>query len=84
MIQSVPSRKGYRKRMLKAWKEREMFTVTEQRLVDQANQIRKKNWISDLEMEEIQREVEEGEHLDGGETLEAADQEQTNEEPSRG
>ena len=70
--------------MLKAWQERQMFNVTEQRLVDQGNQIRKKKWLSDLEMEEIQREVEEGECLEAGETLEAVDQEQANEESSRG
>ena len=40
--QSTPSRNGYRKRMLQIWVEKRMFQVTEQRLVDQANQIRKK------------------------------------------
>ena len=67
-FESVPSRKGYRKRMLAAWQPREMFFVTEQWLVDQANQIRKKKWLSDLEMEEIQRGVEEGEDLEADES----------------
>ena len=62
--QSVPSRNGYRKRMLQVWVERGLFQVTEQRLVDQANQIRKKRWLSDLELEEIRRSVEEGEYMD--------------------
>ena len=64
--QSVPSRNGYRKRMLQIWVERGLFQVTEQRLVDQANQIRKKRWLSDLdlELEEIRRSVEEGEYMD--------------------
>ena len=51
--QSTPSRNGYRKRMLQIWVEKEMFHVTEQRLVDQENQIRKKQWLSELELEEI-------------------------------
>ena len=85
---SVPSRKDYRKRMLAAWQQKEIFFVIEQRLVDQANQIRKRKWLSELGMEEIQREVEEGEYLEadestdvlGGETQ--VDQEQANVEPN--
>ncbi|XP_063594921.1 uncharacterized protein LOC134771895 [Penaeus indicus] len=83
-FESVPSRKGYRKRMLAAWQEREMFIVTEQRLVDQANQIRKKKWLSDLEMEEIQKEVEEGQYREADESTDVlgsetqVDQEQAN------
>ena len=50
--------------MLQIWVERGLFQVTEQRLVDQANQIRKKRWLSDLELEEIRRSVEEGEYMD--------------------
>ena len=37
--------------------------VTEQRLVDQANQIRKRKWLNDLELEEIKRMLDEGEPL---------------------
>ena len=40
-----------------------MFQIIEQRLVDQANQIRKKQWLSDLELEEI-RQLIEGEYMD--------------------
>ena len=53
--ESVPSKNGYRKRMLQLWLQMDKFPVTEQRLVDQANQIRKRKWLSDLEMEEIKR-----------------------------
>ena len=35
-----------------------MFNVTEQRLVDQENNILKRKWLSDLELEEIQRNIE--------------------------
>ncbi len=48
--------------MLQVW-ERELFQIIEQRLVDQANQIRKKQWLSDLELEEI-RQLIEGEYMD--------------------
>ena len=33
-----------------------------QRLVDQANQIRKKQWLNELELKEIRRSIEEGEY----------------------
>ena len=35
-----------------------MFPVTEQRLMDQKNNIVKKKWLSDLELEEIRRNIE--------------------------
>ena len=35
-----------------------MFNVTEQKLVDQNNNILKRKWLSDLELEEIQRNIE--------------------------
>ena len=55
---SDPKTTGYRKRMHMLWKDREMVNVTEQRLIDQKNQIIKKQWLSSLELEEIQRNVE--------------------------
>ena len=58
--QSTPSRNGYRKRMLQIWVEKGMFQVTEQRLVVQANQIRTKQWLSELVLEEIRLLIEEG------------------------
>ena len=54
---SEPGKKGYRKRMHIIWNQQEMFSVTEQRLVDQANQIRKRKWLSNLELEEINRNI---------------------------
>ena len=35
-----------------------MFNVTEQRLINQKNNILKRKWLSDLEQEEIQRNIE--------------------------
>ena len=56
--QSEPRRNGYRKRMHRCWREKEMFPVTEQRLMDQKNNIMKTKWLSDLELEEIRRNIE--------------------------
>ena len=47
-------RNGYRMRMHAIWNEMGMFNVTEQRLVDQKNNILKRKWLLDLELEEIQ------------------------------
>ena len=40
------------------WNEMGMFNVTEQKLYDQKNNILKRKWLSDLELEEIQRNIE--------------------------
>ena len=37
------------------WRDKGMFNITEQRLMDQQNQIGKKQWFTKLELEEIQR-----------------------------
>ena len=59
---SKPGKRIYRKKMHRLWMERSMFQVTEQRLVDQANQIQKKKWLSDIELEEIKRNIEDIPH----------------------
>ena len=41
------------------WKERGLPTITEQRLCDQARVIRKNEWFTTVEMEEIRRRIEE-------------------------
>ena len=41
-----PKMKGYRKRVYMLWNDRRMFNVTEQRIIDQKNQIMKKKWLS--------------------------------------
>ena len=40
------------------WNEMGKFNVTKQRLVDQKNDILKRKWLSDFELEEIQRNIE--------------------------
>ena len=55
--ESVSSKNGYRKIILQLWLQKDRFHVTQQRLVDQADQIRKKKWLNDLELEEIRRAI---------------------------
>ena len=50
--------RGYRQRMMQEWTEHGVFEITEQRLCDQARAIRKNGWLSDLELENIQRMIE--------------------------
>ena len=44
---SEPKVRGYRKRMLSLWLNKVMFWVSEQRLVDQTNTIRKNIWMTE-------------------------------------
>ena len=52
---SEPKIRGYRKRMLSLWIQKGMFLVSEQRLVDQVNTIRRNRWMIELETEELER-----------------------------
>ena len=54
---SEPKIRGYRKRMLSLWLQKCMFWVSEQRLVNQANTIRRNSWVTELEKEELERKV---------------------------
>ena len=54
---SQPKIRGYRKRMLSLWLQKGMFWVSEQRLVDQTNTIRRNSWMTELETEELERKV---------------------------
>ena len=49
--------RGYRKRMLTLCLQKGMFWVSEQRLVDQANAIHMSRWMTELEIEELERKV---------------------------
>mgnify|MGYP007065339753 CR=1 FL=1 len=50
-----PAQRGYRQRMLQIWKASGGRHISEQRLVDQAYKIKKKQWFSSVELEEIER-----------------------------
>ena len=54
---SEPKVRGYRKRMLSLLLNKVMFWVSEQRLVEQENTIRRNNWMTDLEIEELERNL---------------------------
>ena len=54
---SEPKVRGYRKRMLSLWLQEGMFWVSEQRLVDQTNTVRRNSWITELEIDELERKV---------------------------
>ena len=45
--------------MLSLWLNKDMFWVSEQRLVDQANTIRRNSWMTELEIEELERNLAE-------------------------
>ena len=56
---SKPKVTGYRKCMISLWLNKGMFWVSEQGLVEQANNIRRKSWMTELEIEELERNLAE-------------------------
>ena len=52
---SEPKIRGYRKRVLSLWLQKGMFWVSEQRLVDQANIIHRNSWMTELDIQELER-----------------------------
>ena len=63
-----PKARGYRKRMLNLWLNKcIMFWVLEQRLVDQANTTRRNNWMTDLEIEDLERNLPKNDSCKGEE-----------------
>ena len=57
-IRSDLTKIKYRQRMKKIWDEIGVFLVTEQKLADQARQIRTNKWLTDMEIKEIKRKLE--------------------------
>ena len=43
--------------MLRLWLQNGMFWVSEQRPIDQANTIHRNSWMTELEIEELERKV---------------------------
>ena len=56
-ILSEPERRGYMDRMRELWLQKGLSEVTKQRLSDQVRQIKKKGWLTDVEIEEIKRKA---------------------------
>ena len=54
---SKPKIRGYGKGMLSLRQQKGMFWVSEERLVDQANTICRNSWMTELEIEELERKV---------------------------
>ena len=54
---SEPKIRGCRKRNLSLWLQKSMFWVSQQILVDQANTICRNSWMTELEIEELERRV---------------------------
>ena len=54
---SDPKIRGHRKHMLNLWLQKGMFGVSEQRLADQANTICRNSWMTELDIEELERKV---------------------------
>ena len=54
---SEPKIRGCRKCMLSLWFQKGMFWVSEQRLVDQANTIRRNSWMTELEIKELEKKI---------------------------
>ena len=54
---SEPQIRGYRKYMLSFWLQKGIFWLSEQRLVDQTNTIRRNSWMTELAIEELERKV---------------------------
>ena len=54
---SEPKIRECRKRILNLLLQKGMFWVSEQRLVDQANTICRNSWMTELEIEELERKV---------------------------
>ena len=54
---SEPKIRGYRKHMLSLWLQKDVFWVSEQKLVDQANTICRNSWMNELEIEQLEWKV---------------------------
>ena len=59
---SEPKVRGYRKPMLSLWLNKGILWVSEQRLVDQANTIRRNSWMTELKIEELERNLAENDN----------------------
>ena len=66
IFESNPNVRGYRQRMNKIWKEEGLFELSEQKLAGQARVIRTNGWLSEVELEEIRREIETESNIQDG------------------
>lgn len=52
-MRSVPPKRAYRQRIMRIWKEKGMFNVSEKRLADQVRVVLRSGWLTTIELEEI-------------------------------
>ena len=57
-IKSEPDKRGYRRRMISLWQDKGMFEISEQRLADQISTIKRNQWLTNVEIEEMRRIVQ--------------------------
>ena len=60
---SEPKITGYRMRMLSLWLQNDMFRVSEQRFVDKANTVCKNIWMTELQIEDLERKITESDSV---------------------
>ena len=78
-ILSELERRGYLDRRREIWLQKGLFEVTKQRLGDQVRQIKKKGWLTDVEIEEIKRMAHGPEEVNDPEIESRGDNPQANE-----
>lgn len=68
-MRSVPPKRGYRQRIMRIWKEKGMFNVSEKRLADQVRVVLRSGWLTTIELEKIKRmtDMQETNLIEGGE-----------------
>ena len=59
LLFSDPNKRGFRKRMLMIWQDIGVFELSEQNLAGQALAIRTNGWLSECEIEELKRNLNE-------------------------
>ena len=57
-FRSNPSRLGYQKIIRELCNSKGLFFITEQRLFDQANNIHRRGWLTEIELENKKRKLE--------------------------
>ena len=68
---SEPKIRRFRKRMWSLWLQKGMLWVSEQRLLDQANTIFGNSWMTELEIEELERKVTGSDSVQEAKSVEA-------------
>lgn len=59
-LRSEPKKRRFRKRILAVWNERGLFSATKQQLAGQVKCIKNREWLSIVEIEKIQRPIDNG------------------------